>query len=137
MASNYCILYAEDDLDDLAIISDAFAKYPKQIEVVHAHNGVEALQVLETMSQQLRLPCLIILDINMPLMDGRQTLLKMRQDEKFREIPIVLFSTSKSDTDKKFADSMDVGFFTKPYSYAALQKLVEELVQKCALEKIA
>lgn len=83
MKTSYTILYVDDDNDDLSIISEAFEKYT-DLRVVQANNGVEALQVLKHMAYKNVLPCLIILDINMPVMDGKQTLSQIKKTEEYR-----------------------------------------------------
>ncbi len=76
----HTIVYAEDDWDDVQFVKDCFRKYNEQIELIHASNGSEALAALHDMHRKGESPCLIILDINMPLMDGRQTLVKIKGD---------------------------------------------------------
>ena len=129
MSRSYTILYVDDDHDDLLIISDAFEKYTDNLRIVHAHNGHEGLQVLNNL--QDKLPCLIIMDINMPLMDGKETLAAIRKNKIYDNIPIVIFSTSEKPEDKKFAASLDADFITKPIRYSAMEKLVSEFVEKC------
>src|SRR6185503_15970449 len=80
------ILYAEDDADDLFMVQQAFEKYDGAIELIHAANGFEALQQLEHSKAAGNLPCLIILDINMPGMDGKETLIRIRQSENFKNM---------------------------------------------------
>ena|ERR1700730_8436990 len=136
MNRSYTILYVEDDHDDLLIISEAFEKYTEHLTVIHAHHGYEALQILKKMNLNGKLPCLIILDINMPVMDGKETLSEIRRNEDYKSIPIVLFSTSRHVHDGKFAESLDADFITKPMQYSDMETLVKEFVQKCRLEPV-
>ena len=133
MKRSYSILYVEDDLDDLLIISEAFEKYTDHLTVVHAPHGDEALQILRKMSLDNKLPCLIILDMNMPLMDGKETLSEIRKNEDYNSIPIVIFSTSRHLSDKGFAENLDAAFISKPVQYSDMENLVKEFVQKCKL----
>lgn len=132
MSAEHTILYAEDDLDDLFIIKQAFEIHSSNIEIVHANNGFEALQFLTKAHQHnTALPCLIILDINMPGMDGREALIHIKQTESLKNIPIVLFTTSSSLLDKAFAEKWGAGFITKPSVYSEMEVLVKTFIDLC------
>lgn len=128
---SHTILYAEDDLDDLFMIRQAFEQYDGTTSLVHANNGFEAVQYLTEAKQNDRLPCLIILDINMPGMDGRESLIRIRQDEKFQNVPVVLFTTSSSEIDKAFARKWKAEFITKPLVYSELESLAKHFISLC------
>jgi CheY-like chemotaxis protein len=134
MTRNYTILYVDDDIDDLYLISEAFETYTDHLTIVHAANGLQALQVLEKMNAEDKLPCLLILDINMPVMDGKEMLKKLRERPQYRDLPVVLFSTSQSPADKQFAKTYEADFFSKPISYSEIKSLVAEFVNKCRLD---
>src|SRR6476620_2465513 len=107
MISKHTILYAEDDIDDVFMVKEAFEKHD-HIEVVHAFNGWEALQILNKMHSNDVLPCLLILDINMPVMDGKEALAKVRNNQHLKSIPIVLLSTSNSISAQFFSQKCSV-----------------------------
>lgn len=130
---SYTILYVDDDIDDLHLISEAFQKYTDHLTVIHAANGIEGLKYLNRLYQQGSLPCLVIIDINMPLMDGKQMLQKLRQSP-YKDLPVILFTTSQSDTDQSFADKYDADFISKPANYNDLKALVDQFVSKCRFE---
>lgn len=134
MKKSYTILYVDDDIDDLFLISDAFEKYTDHLRVVHAGNGSEGLKTLATMKEHSGLPCLVIIDINMPIMDGKQMLEKLRKYPEYKELPVIVFSTSNSQTDEEFAKSLDADFISKPTQYGELKMLVEEFVSKCRFD---
>ena len=67
------VLYADDDEDDLLLVKDSLSKY-SNVEVVTAQDGLEALSYLRNLSAADPLPCLIILDVNMPQLNGKQVL---------------------------------------------------------------
>lgn len=129
--AKHTILYAEDDWDDVQFVKDCFKKYSDRIELVHAQNGSEALNVLADLQQKNIVPCLIILDINMPLMDGRQALVKIKETPDFKTIPIVMFTTSNSHMDKEFAQKWGADFLTKPLRYSEVEGMAEEFVRRC------
>jgi len=127
----HTILYAEDDLDDLFMIRQAFEQFDGATTLLHASNGFEALEQLNKEKVNKHLPCLIILDINMPGMNGREALIRIRQSEDFREIPVVLFTTSSSELDKAFARKWGAEFITKPLVYSELEQLAKRFVTLC------
>ena len=131
MPAKHTIFYAEDDLDDLFIVKQAFQTYDGAIKIIHANNGLEALEVLQELCEVDTLPCLILLDINMPGMDGRETLIRIKQHERLKHIPAAMFSTSSSSLDKEFASKWNAQFFTKPLVYSEMEKMVDTFVSIC------
>ena len=134
MKTSYTILYVDDDIDDLQLISDAFEKYTDHLRVVHAGNGKEGLKMLDAMKKETSLPCLLVIDINMPVMDGKEMLEKLRMQPAYKHLPVILFSTSQSEQDKDFAENFDAEFISKPNRYGELKSLVEQFVTKCSFE---
>ena len=127
------VFYADDDIDDLLIVSEAFLKHTASLKVIHASNGLDALHLLHKMAEQHNLPCLIILDINMPVMNGRETLKKIKAIDRYRNIPIVMFSTSINKTDQELAANMGADYVIKPMDFQQLEKLAAEFIEKCGI----
>jgi CheY-like chemotaxis protein len=134
MTRSYTILYVDDDADDLSLISEAFERYTDHLTVVHAGNGVEGLKTLDKMHKEDKLPCLLVIDINMPIMDGKEMLRKIRERMAYKDLPVVMFSTSKSMIDQEFAEKYEAEFVSKPSKYIELQSLVGQFVNKCRFE---
>jgi len=130
----HTIVYAEDDWDDVQFVNDCFKKYDGKIELAHAPNGHEALVILLELHGKGVTPCLIILDINMPIMDGRQALVKIKEHPDLKKVPVVMFTTSNSHMDKEFAQKWGADFITKPLRYAEVEGLAEEFVKRCDFE---
>jgi len=128
------ILYADDDQDDLMLIKDAFKKYSSSIEVVTVENGNEALRYLNSLSHVDSLPCLVILDINMPLLNGKEVLKELRNNARFKKVPVVLFSTSSNYYEKKFAENYNAGFIAKPMGMDELEKITDKFIEQCGDE---
>ena len=131
--SKHTIVYAEDDLDDLFIVKQAFENHD-DIEVVHAPDGKRALLLLEEILQEGYFPCLVILDINMPIMNGKEALRTIRSHPDLQKLPVVLFSTSNNSTDIEFAESLNSMLITKPIEYSDLEMIAKRFVEQCNFE---
>lgn len=126
------VLYADDDHDDLQLIKDAFSKYSETVRLLTFENGAALLNYIKKLSSFEPLPCLIILDINMPEMNGKETLQKIRQIKEYEEVPVVLFSTSTLPSEADFALSYSAGYVTKPLYARQIDQLVEYIIQNCS-----
>jgi CheY-like chemotaxis protein len=122
------ILLVDDDEDDLHLLSSALKAIDPTYEILQAYNGKAALEKLEEMKKVGILPSLIIMDINMPKMDGKQTLITIRSDEALSAIPIVIYSTSNSEVDKLFFQRKHVELITKPVEYATFYDVARKLL---------
>jgi CheY-like chemotaxis protein len=127
----HTILYVEDDPDDLFMIRQAFEQFDGTVQLLHTSNGFEALEQLSKAQANKNLPCLAILDINMPGMNGREALIRIRQSEEFKNIPVILFTTSSSELDKAFAKKWGAEFITKPLVYSGLEELAKRFLSFC------
>ena len=131
--NKHTILYAEDDMDDVFIVRQAFEKHD-HINVVHSTNGSEALSLLENMLRRNFLPCLVILDINMPVMNGKEALQAIRRHPQLHSLQVVLFTTSNSPSDISFAQSLNATLVTKPIEYTDLENIARKFVDQCNFE---
>lgn len=128
------VVYADDDSDDLELVQDAFAQYAKNVEVVSFKDGVTALSYLQGLTKLDPLPCLVILDINMPVLNGKEVLVRLRQLEPFESVPVVLFTTSSQPQDRSFANRYGAGFVTKPLDAKQMQIITDQFIDHCAEE---
>ena len=128
------VLYADDDPDDLELVQESFAKYSNNVDVITYRDGNQALNYLRNLGELEPAPCLIILDINMPFMSGKEVLVKIREMERFKSIPVVLFTTSSMPLDKSFAKRYDAGFITKPLDINQMEFITQEFIEHCADE---
>jgi CheY-like chemotaxis protein len=129
--SNQTILCVDDDLDDQLLVCETVRDINPAFKVETALNGVEALDYLKSVKGTSELPCIIILDINMPGMDGKQTLVQIKKDENLRALPLFMFSTSSSKIDKLFCESYGVDLFTKPDNVNDLTLIVKKFLCSC------
>lgn len=128
------VLYADDDPDDLELVKESFTKYSNNVEVITVRDGSQALAFLNGLSDLDPAPCLIILDINMPFISGKDVLSQLRGMERFKSIPVVLFTTSSMPLDKNFAKRYNAGFITKPLDLNQMEFIVSEFIDQCADE---
>lgn len=127
------ILVADDDPDDCLLTQEAFRESRMSNEVHFVHNGEELMDYLRhrpPYQDRLRhpRPGLILLDLNMPLKDGREALAEIKADENLRSIPVVVLTTSSAEED--IIRSYDCGvnsFITKPVSFRGLLDVVQTL----------
>jgi CheY-like chemotaxis protein len=129
MVQNNVILLAEDDEDDQELIRIAFSKVTADHKFEIVNNGEE---VLKSLADNNHLPCLIILDLNMPILNGFQTLAALKNDPKFEKVPKVIFSTSDNDDNKKRSFSNGaVDYFVKPSNMKDLIATAEKMLAYC------
>ena len=109
------ILVVDDDLEDHLILQGFFSEAGLDEIVGYCENGLQALFFLEEIDDDSRLPRLIVLDLNMPILNGTQTLLRLKQTPRFRGIPVIIFSTSENETEKRKCLSLGaVDYMVKP-----------------------
>lgn len=128
------VLYADDDADDLELVRDAFSRYAKNVEIVAVKDGSQAMSYLQNLTEDDPTPCLIVLDINMPMLSGKDVLARLRQLKRFENVPVVLFSTSSQPQDAQFAERYDAGFITKPLDYSQMEYITEQFIDHCTDE---
>lgn len=129
------ILYIDDDLDDLMIFGESIRNLYPGVTVLKAQSGEEGINLLRSLEQESKpYPSLIVLDMNMPKMDGRQTLLQIRSKAKWEDIPIVIFTTSSNIADVQFCKNFGIECITKPMSYTNLNQTIQHLVSHCDIQ---
>ncbi len=117
------ILLVEDDSVDAMTVKRAFSELKVTNELVRAINGEEALNYLKAHLDKK--PCVILLDLNMPKMNGIEFLKVMKADDELRQIPVVVLTTSKDDRDKiESFKACVAGYIVKPVDY---RKFVEAM----------
>jgi CheY-like chemotaxis protein len=122
------ILCVDDDADDQLMVFETIKEINPDARVATAINGLEALHFLANARTKEELPCLIIMDINMPLMDGKETVARIKKEPRYDGIPIVLFTTSSSQLDRTFCEQYNIPFITKPLSPKELHNVVKGIL---------
>lgn len=128
------VLYADDDPEDIELVSEAFQVYAQNVELMTFTDGIELLNFIETIDPLHTAPCLFIIDINMPRLNGKETLRRLRRIESFAEVPAVLFSTSSLPADAVFARNFNAGFVTKPLHTNQVHLIIDEIIEHCSDE---
>ena len=124
------IAIADDDEDDRLLIEDAFQDSRLVNPRVYAKDGVELLDYLELECHAggAALPGLILLDLNMPRLDGRAVLERLKANPRLRRIPVVVLTTSKAQEDIFRTYELGVNsFITKPITFDDLSDIVRTL----------
>ena len=134
IAPKHTVIYADDDPDDLDLVEEAFRQYANNVEVITFRDGSQVLSYLKNIADADPLPCLIILDINMPVLNGKEVLIRVRQIESLQSVPIVLFTTSSMPLDKSFAEHYNAGFVTKPLGSEQMKVITQQFINHCAEE---
>lgn len=127
------ILYADDDEDDRMLVRDALAESRLRNDLRFVEDGEQLLDYLHRRGKwkDPKLsprPGLILLDLNMPRLDGREALAEIKKSQELRRIPVVVLTTSKAEED--VLRSYDLGvnsFITKPVTFEALVELMRVL----------
>ncbi len=128
------VLYADDDPEDIELVSEAFQEYAQNVDLMTFGDGIELLNFIEGIDPFNAAPCLFILDINMPRLNGKETLRRLRRVEAFADVPAVLFSTSSLPADAVFAKNFNAGFVTKPLHTNQVHMIIDEIIEHCSDE---
>jgi CheY-like chemotaxis protein len=123
MRTSRPILLVEDDSVDAMTVKRALKELNVTNPLVHQLNGEEALNYLR--DENAHKPCVILLDLNMPRMNGIEFLKIAKKDAEFRQIPVIVLTTSKDEQDKVESFQLSVaGYIIKPTDY---KKFVEAM----------
>lgn len=121
------VFLIDDDADDRELFAEALAAEHPSVLFEQAENGATAFEKLKSGSFK---PDLIFLDLNMPIMDGRTFLKKIKAEPDYQNIPVVIYSTSSSEIDKQFAKENQAALFlSKQYAFALLRKDIREAIE--------
>lgn len=132
------ILLVEDDEVDVMNVQRAFKKYKITNPLYIAGNGLEALDMLRSPDgrspQVPKTRRLILLDLNMPKMNGLEFLQEIRQDEELKRTPVIVLTTSDEDKDRIEAYNFNVaGYILKPVTFTNFAEVMVALNKYWAL----
>lgn len=124
------ILVAEDDADDRVLLSDAFAESGVEVSIEFVADGVELMARLaeRDLAADEVLPDLVLLDLNMPRMDGRGALRAIRDSDRLRHLPAIILTTSKAELDIRLSYQLGANsYVTKPRRFEELITVLRSL----------
>ena len=130
LARTAVLLLVEDDPGDVLIVTEALENSGLPVMLHVVGDGQEALEFLRREGQHADVPRpdLIVLDLNMPRMDGRQALAQIKADPQLRAIPVVVFTTSDAESDVLASyHSYASAFVTKPLNLEELETVVAQI----------
>lgn len=131
MESPKLIVLGEDDEDDQEMLAEVFSSIDKSFNVVFISNGREVLPVLDNLPDD-RMPCLIVLDYNMPGLNGAEILKEVNQNERYKKVPKLVWSTSGSDKFKNACLELGASdYVIKPTNSADLEKIARYMLSFC------
>ena len=136
MADPKKILHIDDDEDDRMLLYATIQEMDADVKVMEAENGVEALSILKAAESANDLPCLIVMDLNMPFMDGRQTLKRIKEDPGLKELPLVVFTSGSNPDDRNFFESQGINMVVKPSDLQYLHRIVQAFLTACRLSPL-
>ena len=125
------ILLGEDDADDQEMLKEVFTSIDISFVLFFVNNGKEVLSALEKLKDD-QMPCLIVLDYNMPGLNGADILRELGTNERYKNIPKVVWSTAESEKFKKIC--LEVGasdYVIKPNNVIGLEEVARYMLSLC------
>ncbi len=125
--TSYSIMVAEDDGDDRLLLETAFKETGLKVHLIFVNNGVELMKLLTAQKRSVA-PRVILLDLNMPKKDGRESLKELKQHPELKKIPVIIFTTTNNAAE--ISRCYDLGantYVVKPDNYTDLLKVVNHL----------
>jgi CheY-like chemotaxis protein len=126
------ILLGEDDIDDQEILQEVFSSIDSNLDLKFFNNGREVIQHLETIDEH-QMPCLIVLDFNMPELNGAEILRLLGDNTRIQHIPKVIWSTSDAPAYK--AVCLELGaldYLVKPSRIHLLEETARHMLTYCS-----
>jgi CheY-like chemotaxis protein len=123
---NRPILLVEDDKVDIMTVMRALKEIRVTNPVINKENGEDALSYLRDPASEK--PCIILLDLNMPVMNGIEFLQVVKHDSQLRRIPVVVLTTSEEQQDKVSSFDLGVaGYMAKPVDYRQFVEVMRSI----------
>ncbi len=131
MSRTFLIALAEDDPDDQYLFNDVLKLERINARCAIFNNGAELLHYLISSSQ---IPDVIILDLNMPMLNGIKTLQRLKEKNETKFIPVFILTTSNSDSDRKTCLQLGANnYYCKPSSIRELGAIVSGIIDSLSI----
>lgn len=118
MSQKPFILIADDDQEDRYLLHTAFEEIGLSNDIYLVENGMQVFSYLDSSIEQTNMPALIVLDLNMPILNGMETLSRLKAHSLYKNIPVIMFTTSIHEVEK--AKCLEIGaadFIKKPAKF--------------------
>lgn len=126
------ILLADDDQEDLELLSEVLLQLEGEAKLHMVNNGNQVLDYLEKASDE-DLPSLIVLDYNMPSMNGVEVLEQLCKDSRYQKIPKIIWSTSNNSSYiKECLEKGATTYLVKPATHKNLLEQAQQMLKMCA-----
>jgi CheY-like chemotaxis protein len=129
------IVIADDDLDDQDLMQRGLTEFRVNLKIAPVYNGLQLLDYLLKKNSYKNVkesPDLILLDLNMPLMDGFDVLTEIKKHESLKKIPIYILTTSRNKKDREKALRFGAnGFYSKGSSSEEILKIMQAICVEC------
>lgn len=132
---NECkILLVDDDPEDHVIMKEAMETVITEPGFIQfTTSGVKALELLAACPVADKLPRLVVLDLNMPILSGTETLSRLKKDKRLQHIPIIIFSTSANPIEKEKCINLGAySYLIKPHTYQQIVEMAKYFLQFCS-----
>ena len=125
------ILLGEDDADDQEMLKEVFKSIDIAFVLFFVNNGKEIISALEKLKDD-QMPCLIVLDYNMPGLNGADILRELSTNERYKNIPKVVWSTSGSEKFRNICLELGaVDYVIKPNNVVGLEEVARYMLSLC------
>ena len=125
------ILLGEDDADDQDMLKEVFASIDTAFVLFFVNNGKEILSALEKLKDD-QMPCLIVLDYNMPGLNGADILRELSTNKRYKNIPKVVWSTSGSEKFRNVCLELGaIDYVIKPNNVVGLEEIARYMLSLC------
>ena len=125
--NGHVIYIVDDDPEDREFLNEAFSHHTQNVQCTMYENGAKLLNQLN--AQNDNYPGIILLDLNMPGISGRQVLQELKSNSNLKHIPVLIFTTSYLAADKKIAYELGANcFLTKPSSHGKLLEMAKSIL---------
>ena len=119
------VILADDDRDDRRLFREAVSG----LDAVQLEDVEDGHTLLQKLNAAQQLPDMVMLDLNMPVMSGKECLKRIRTNDRLKDIPVVIYSTSSSRRDIDETHTLGANLFvTKPLNFTALKKMAGRLL---------
>ena len=120
-------LYVDDDEDDIVLLKDMLELSDSHSNFVSVKNGFEAIQFLQGIKKGHPFPSLILMDIQMPRLNGKETLELLKSDDLYCLIPVLMFAASPDNEFSGYFSKMQTDVIPKPANFKSWKKTIEKI----------